>query len=73
MSDPGGERRLDDKPGEVTVTAETQIVIETPGAGGYGHPLDRSPEAVGRDVKSGKYSATFIERHYAENAKRKAV
>lgn len=62
-----GERRLDDKPGEVTVTTETRIIIETPGAGGYGHPAERSHDAVDRDFKSGKYSAAYVGRHYAEN------
>ncbi|MDA4848773.1 hydantoinase B/oxoprolinase family protein [Hoeflea poritis] len=73
IRDEQGERRLDDKPGEVNVTTKTRIVIETPGAGGYGHPLERTSEAVDRDLKSGKYSASFIERHYSETAKRKVV
>lgn len=67
IHDNQGERRLDDKPGEVTVTTETRIIIETPGAGGYGHPAERSHDAVDRDFKSGKYSAAYVGRHYAEN------
>ena len=73
LRDGAGERRLDDKPGEVTVTTETRIIIETPGAGGYGHPQERSFEDVDRDFSSGKYSASFIERHYTQSGKRKAV
>ena len=67
-----GEQRLDDKPGEVMVSTDARIVIETPGAGGYGPPAERSPEAVATDLGSGKYSSAFIERHYAGSGKRKA-
>lgn len=34
----------------------TVISIRTPGAGGYGDPDDRDPEAVARDVRLGKIS-----------------
>lgn len=64
LSDPDGERRLDDKPGEVPVTPRTRIIIETPGAGGYGPPAKRAPEAVQRDQRSGKFSEGYIARHY---------
>ena len=65
IRDSDGERRLDDKPGEVQVTPETRIIVETPGAGGYGNPSERSAAAVERDQRSGKYSDAFIERHYS--------
>jgi N-methylhydantoinase B len=64
LRDEAGERRLDDKPGEVRVTPDIRIVIETPGAGGYGPPAERAPEAVERDERSGKFSAAYIQRHY---------
>ncbi len=64
IRDGDGERRLDDKPGEVHVALETRIVVETPGAGGYGAPGERSPEAVEQDLQSAKYSTAFIELHY---------
>ncbi len=67
-----GEHRLDDKPGEVSVSTDARVVIETPGAGGYGRPAERSENAVATDLGSGKYSAAFIERHYAGPGKRKA-
>jgi len=34
----------------------TTVSIRTPGAGGYGDPADRDPEAVARDVRLGKVS-----------------
>ncbi len=58
------ERRLDDKPNKVEVRACASIAIETPGAGGYGPPSQRAAEAVALDGSSGKYSASFIEKHY---------
>ena len=62
----GNERRLDDKPDKVSVEPGTRIVIETPGAGGYGSPKDRMPEAVAQDHKSKKFSDSFIEQHFGQ-------
>lgn len=59
-----GEKRLGDKPGEVAVSPDARIVIETPGAGGYGPPEERASEAVERDSRSSKFSSTFIENNY---------
>ncbi len=61
-----GETRLDDKPNEVHVNADAQIIIETPGAGGYGPAKERSAEAVDLDQRSEKYSTSFIEQHYGQ-------
>ena len=59
------KRRLDDKPGEVQIGPENRIVIETPGAGGYGAPGERAANAVEEDLHSGKFSQSYIQRHYA--------
>jgi N-methylhydantoinase B len=64
IRDTEGERRLVDKPDKVQVAVDTRIVIETPGAGGYGPPAERSAEAVARDLESGKFSPAYIERHF---------
>lgn len=61
-----GERRLDNKPNSVPVPMDTRIVIETPGAGGYGNPSERSPEAVAADERTAKFSAAYIARHYSQ-------
>ena len=37
-----------------------RVHLETPGGGGYGHPLERQPEAVCRDVSLG-----FVSREQA--------
>ena len=64
IRDAHGERRLADKPGEVHVAVDTRIVIETPGAGGLGDPQSRDPKSIKRDADSGKFSQSFIARHY---------
>ncbi|MCY3877858.1 MAG: hydantoinase B/oxoprolinase family protein [Rhodobacteraceae bacterium] len=56
--------RLDDKPNKVPVRDRARIIVETPGAGGYGPPARRSAEAIAQDLESGKYSAGFIRQHY---------
>lgn len=45
-------------PGKVVreLDAGTVISIRTPGAGGYGDPRDRDPEAIARDLRLGKVS-----------------
>ena len=64
IRDGNGERRLDDKPDKVSVAVNDRIVIETPGAGGYGLPGERAPDAVDLDRRSGKFTHAFVERHF---------
>ena len=61
----GAENVLEVKPSGVTVTPEEVIVVETPGAGGYGEPAKRAPEAVAEDRDSGKFGGEYLDRHYA--------
>ena len=67
LEDADGTRRLADKPNEVEVKLGTKITVETPGAGGYGKPSDRAPEAVERDKNSGKFSTDYINKNYSTN------
>ena len=60
----GHETRLDIKPSGVRLKPGDRIVIETPGAGGYGDPSGRSREAVIEDGESGKFSDNYLERYY---------
>lgn len=47
------------------VLRPTQVVIaETPGAGGYGDPLDRSQADLAGDRRSGKFSDAYLRWHY---------
>ncbi len=45
---------------------DQQVIIETPGAGGYGPPSERSPEAVEADRRSGKFSSAFVKAQYGK-------
>ena len=62
--DYGDTTRLDDKPGGVKVKQGQAIIVETPGAGGYGSPRQRSPDRIEADRESGKFSEQYIEQHY---------
>jgi len=44
------------------------VSIRTPGAGGYGDPADRDPDAVRRDVRHGKVSAAAAMDAYGVDA-----
>ena len=60
----GESRLLPEKTGELRVRPEQCVVVETPGAGGYGPPGEREVERVEADIESGKFSAAFTEDHY---------
>jgi N-methylhydantoinase B len=60
----GAERRLEIKPAGVALSAGERIIVETPGAGGYGPPNARAADAVARDAASGKFSAAYLRRYY---------
>ena len=64
IEDADGKRRLDDKPNEVHIELGTKITVETPGAGGYGQPCERTSEALKRDANSGKFTADYIQKNY---------
>ena len=59
-------RRLDDKPSGVMVTPDQRIVVETPGAGGWGDPKERDGQALAEDRESGKFSDAFMAENYGE-------
>jgi len=65
MREPNGEtRRLEDKPGEVKVNESQAIIVETPGAGGFGPPGERGEEQIAVDRTSGKFTEPYIKRNY---------
>jgi len=67
----GAEVPLPTKPANLEVKADEAIVVETPGAGGYGAPQDRDKAAVENDFVSGKFSRGFIKDHYGVEPKGK--
>ncbi|MDJ0957622.1 MAG: hydantoinase B/oxoprolinase family protein [Arenicellales bacterium] len=60
----GRTHRLDDKPGEVRVMEDQAIIVETPGAGGYGSPKKRTQDRIDQDLQSGKFSQHYVEAQY---------
>src|SRR5690606_9490966 len=62
----GEERPLPSKPLEVRVSEGEAVIIETPGAGGFGVPGERSADDLARDVREGKYSRAFVDEHFAK-------
>jgi N-methylhydantoinase B len=59
-----GERRLDGKAANVRLQAGDLVSFMTPGSGGFGHPAERDPEAVRRDVLDGKVSPEMARQAY---------
>lgn len=64
QNDDGSRKSLPSKIAGVFVSQETVVVIETPGAGGYGEPADRSSDAMRDDLASGKFTERFIAENY---------
>ena len=60
----GTAKQLPDKTDKVLLRPGQSVVVETPGAGGYGSPAEREVERVEADVRSGKFSDAFTENHY---------
>jgi N-methylhydantoinase B len=50
----GSEEALETKPSGVRIGPADKVIIETPGAGGYGDPAERSTEAIASDQMAGK-------------------
>ncbi|MSP49899.1 MAG: hydantoinase B/oxoprolinase family protein [Alphaproteobacteria bacterium] len=65
----GSLTALDNKPAEVTLRPDQAVVMETPGAGGYGDPAERAADLIARDGQSGKFSADYLCRAYPSASK----
>ena len=60
----GHEKVLKTKPSGVRVNDNETIIVESPGAGGYGPPAERAAEALERDRQSGKFSKDYLDKCY---------
>jgi N-methylhydantoinase B len=67
----GAEVPLPTKPANLEVKANEAIMVETPGAGGYGKPSERDKAAIESDFVSGKFSRDFIKKNYGVEPKGK--
>jgi N-methylhydantoinase B len=43
------------------------LVVNTPGAGGYGDPKERDPAAVVEDRASGKFNDAYMAKYYGRD------
>ena len=66
IHDNGRHQRLANKPSSLEVRPNAVVSIETPGAGGYGPPRQRSREKIAEDARSGKFSKAYMRKHYPE-------
>ena len=57
-------RELPPKTGRMELAPDQVVIVETPGAGGYGPASERSAADIERDRRSGKFSAAYLRRHY---------
>jgi N-methylhydantoinase B len=64
--DDGQTKSLSSKASRVKLPPDTAAVILTPGAGGYGQPLERRDTDVAEDRRSGKFSESYLRRNYAD-------
>ena len=65
LRDAGGAgTKLPDKCGEHRLARTEAVVIETPGAGGYGPPAERDPDRVATDRDNMKFTDDYIARYY---------
>jgi N-methylhydantoinase B len=64
LDEDGSERPLPAKFFGVEVRTNQRILIDTPGAGGYGPPAERDPARLSADLADGKFSSEFLAEHY---------
>ncbi len=57
---------LPPKTGRRWLAPDQAVIVETPGAGGYGQPADRAAEDLKIDQASEKFSDEYMRRHYKE-------
>jgi N-methylhydantoinase B len=60
----GGTKTLVNKPSGIRLGPDECIVVDSPGAGGYGKPSDRDPAAIEADRRSDKFSDAYLDEHY---------
>jgi N-methylhydantoinase B len=60
----GSRSALPSKVNDVAVHAGERILVETPGAGGYGPADARAPEDIARDLAVGKFTVDYVGRNY---------
>jgi N-methylhydantoinase B len=68
-NDNGDSVRLSNKPPDMSLNPNQALVVNTPGAGGYGDPKERAAESIKADELSQKFSAKYLEEFYGVQPK----
>lgn len=64
------EGSVENLPGKLTglmLQPNEAVSVETPGAGGYGDPKERSQEKLAEDLRSEKFTRGYLEDHYGSD------
>jgi N-methylhydantoinase B len=64
LYDNGTRKNLAIKPASLDVEPGVAVCIETPGAGGYGLPVERDGDSLIDDLRSGKFTKEFMQEFY---------
>ena len=64
VEDDGGETILPTMPVPMACGPHQKIVVQSPGAGGYGDPAGRDPARLAVDWHSGKFSEAYMADGY---------
>jgi N-methylhydantoinase B len=60
----GTVEKLPGKPTRLMLLPGDAVMVETPGAGGYGNPQERAEEKLAEDLGSEKFTRSYLEDHY---------
>lgn len=63
-TDDGQRQSLPPKASGIRLGPDARVIMETPGAGGYGDPAGRTQDARQQDRESGKFSDAWMQRNY---------
>ena len=62
----GKKIRIANKPSALKIGPNSVISVVTAGAGGYGNPKNRSKKQLKADLKSEKFSKSFLLKNYPQ-------
>lgn len=69
LRDDGEVVKLPSKTPPISCRTDERVVIQSPGAGGYGDPGRRKKSSLGLDWRSGKFSSAYLREHYGLSEK----
>ena len=67
IDEDGTRNELPPKPAPMQCGPQHRVVVQSPGAGGYGNPTERDPHLLALDWRSGKFSAAYMRENYGRS------